>query len=154
MKKRILSAILVVAMLFGFCATPVLAVGGSSAQFTDMPNNWSTAALQAMVDAGIVKGYDGKLLPNQKITRAEVAAMIVRAFGAEKAADLAAFSDVEDGAWYVNELAGDVYMQVMHGHGVRLYPSDLIPRAEARRFVSNCLRLSLRDRRHLASFDG
>ena len=54
--------------------------------FSDMPDDWSTAALQSAVDNGLLNGANGMIMPEENLTRAQMAAVINRAFGAENVA--------------------------------------------------------------------
>ena len=51
--------------------------------FPDMPNDWSTQALQNAVENGLLSGSGGKILPNEYLTRAQLATIICHAFNAE-----------------------------------------------------------------------
>ena len=96
MKKRILS------MLLAVCFVVMLLPGFASAAttFADMPNDYSTKALEAAVANGLLNGSNGKIMPNDKLTRAQMAAIISRAFGATEQASLTGFTDVSKSAWY------------------------------------------------------
>lgn len=65
--------------------------------FTDTPSNWYNRYINAVVEAGYMKGYpDGSFRPAEQITRAEVAQMILQF--EESAEKTAPFSDT-DGHW-------------------------------------------------------
>lgn len=52
--------------------------GGSSAPLSDIVGHWAEKEIQALVDRGYLKGYpDGTFRPDQSMTRAEFATMIV-----------------------------------------------------------------------------
>ncbi|MCE5196218.1 MAG: S-layer homology domain-containing protein [Negativicutes bacterium] len=124
MKKTLFLVLMIVALL---CFS-----GAAMAQsFSDMPNNWSTEALQQAVANGLLFGSDGLLKPNDSLKRAELAAIVVRAFGTKAAADISRFSDVDADAWYAVEMAKAVEMKVMEGDGVRLNPEDAVSREQA-----------------------
>ena len=94
MKKiRFFSAVIAISMLFS------LAV---SADFSDMPGDAALGqAINNAVSHGILSGYeDGTVRPDSNITRAEMASIITRAFGASKEADISEFSDVPADKWY------------------------------------------------------
>ncbi len=124
MKKTLFLVLMIVALL---CFS-----GAAMAQsFFDMPNNWSTEALQHAVDNGLLFGSDGYLKPNDSLKRSELAAIVVRAFGANVAADISHFSDVNANAWYAVEMAKAVEMKVMEGDGIRLNPETAVTREQA-----------------------
>ena len=110
MKKNL--KILITAILsFGI----MIQMSAHAAEFSDMPNNWTTKALKSAVENGILNGADGKIMPDNNIKRSEMAAMIVRSLGASKTADLSAFTDVSASKWYYNEFSKAVAMRAFSG---------------------------------------
>lgn len=94
-------------------------------RFDDMPDesHWFYGALKSAVDNGLLKGYDNKLNPQSYVTRAQVAAVINRAFGAVDAADISGFSDVSENDWYYADMAKALSMKTILGaDGDRLLP--------------------------------
>ena len=95
--KKIISLILSGMLM----VSSVICAGAVSVDdFSDMPNDWSTPALTAAVENGLLTGSDGKILPADNLTRAQMATIISRAFGATSKASLADFTDVPSGMWY------------------------------------------------------
>lgn len=94
--------------------------------FVDMPQNWTTSALENAVKNGLLKGDGDRIMPDDNITRAEMAAIIVRAFGAKKTADISKYTDVERDQWYYDELAKAVAMGAFHGDGDKMNPRNNI----------------------------
>ncbi len=119
--KKVLSLIICGIMLLSVC---------SAATFTDMPNNWSTAALQNAVDNGLIGGSDGLIRPNDPMTRAEMATIMVRAFGATKEADMSSFTDVKESDWFYSSMAKAVEMGAFTGSDGMLNPQNNISRQE------------------------
>ena len=109
--------------------TPTNALATSG--YTDMPQDYSTAALEAAVKNGLLNGSDNKLMPNKNLTRAQMAAILVRAFGAEEKGDISAFSDVSPNAWYHDDMSKAVHMGLFKGDGTNLNPDAAITRQEA-----------------------
>lgn len=102
--KKVLALVVAVAMLasFGFVA--------SAADFSDVASNANYAdAVNLLSNLGIINGYeDGTFRPDNTITRAEVAAIMVRMLGAEDSVEPGAtvFTDVPADNWasgYINE---------------------------------------------------
>lgn len=126
MKRRglvfFLSLVMVIAML------PTVAF---AAEFSDMPKDWSTEALESAVANGLLTGADGKLMPKESLTRAQMAAIINRAFGATQKAELNSYTDVVSSAWYYDDLAKAVQMKTFVGSGDKLNPNTNITREEA-----------------------
>ncbi len=126
MNKRSMSILLVLAM-FCFMTVPV----SSATEFSDMPNDWSTPALQNAVGNGLIIGDGGMIRPDDNMTRAQMAAIVNRAFGAVEKASLSAYTDVAADAWYYDEMSRAVQMKTFVGSGDRLYPDSFITREEA-----------------------
>ena len=93
MKKRLLCVLICLALLATLL--PVTA-GAADQTFSDMPasTHWSYRALTSAIENGLLRGSNGKLTPNDKLTRGQMAAVINRAFGAVDTADIGAFTDV------------------------------------------------------------
>lgn len=89
--RKIVALTLTLAMMISSMGFSYAETGGSNTKssiFIDMPSNWAAAPLENAVKNGLISGYDtakGKeIRPNGKLTRAEMAAMINRAFGARR----------------------------------------------------------------------
>lgn len=121
--KKIISFVLVLCL-----AVSTVAVFA----FDDMPNDWSTTALQHAVSNGLLNGTDNKLLPKDNLTRAQMATILVRALGATEAGDISSFTDVKTTAWYYNAMAISYKMGIFKGDGAgKLNPDAAITRQEA-----------------------
>ena len=85
------------------------------AAFDDMPDGEMGVAIENAVNNGLLTGYeDNTVKPYEPITRAQMSAIIVRAFGAtERTAT--AFGDVPDDAWYKESVEQAVYMGAFEG---------------------------------------
>ena len=112
--NKILALMLAVLMIIS--AMPVYASADVS-DFTDFPHgSWSEEAMTAAVNNHLLKGKgNGVIAPKDYLTRAEAAAIINRAFGATVKADISAFTDVQKGSWYYDEIAKAVNMQTIVG---------------------------------------
>ncbi len=102
----------------------------AKAQFSDMPNDWSTESLQHAVDNGLLSGYDGKINPTDNMTRAQMAAVMARAFGATQQASLTRYSDISEDDWFYADMAKAVSMGAFKGTGDQLNPESPITREE------------------------
>lgn len=95
----------------------VIAMGVSVSvnAFSDMPSGTIGEAMQSAVDAGLINGYDdGTVKPDNLITRAEMAAIITRAFGAEDMS-VKEYADVPQSAWYHDVVSKSVAMGAFQG---------------------------------------
>lgn len=134
--------------------SPTGALGASLSDFVDFPNDWSTGAMTAAVDNGLLGGVgDGRIAPQGEVTRAQMAAIINRAFGAEKQASLSSYSDVAADAWYAVDMAKAVQMGTFSGTGNGLLePDRAITREEAFSVLARAFALETGDDSSLASF--
>lgn len=124
-------------------AFSLMAVGASAEDFADMPNGWSREAVASAVENGLLRGSDGKLDPTGLLTRAQLATVIVRAFGATAEADLSGFTDVKAEDWYYSALAKAKGMAVMNGtSGSTMSPDRPISRQEVFVLLARALKLA------------
>ena len=128
--KKILSILLAVMMLVQTLVIPGIAAEIDG--FEDFPvNSWSTEAMTAAVDNGLLKGTSETTIePEKNLTRAEFAAIITRAFGATKTADISKFKDVAEKDWYYGYVAKAVQMGVMNGTGETTFDPDAFMKRE------------------------
>ena len=124
-KKQTLALLLAGAMLVpnAFAASPE--------DFHDFPTDWSAASLRRAVDNGLLNGANGRIDGAGLLTRAQMAAIINRAFAAKKTADLSGYNDVSADAWYRSDLAAAVAMGTFQGANGQLNPERPITREEA-----------------------
>ena len=136
--KRGLSLVLSLSLAFS-----LMAVGASAEEFADMPNGWSRDAVASAVENGLLRGNNGKLDPTGLLTRAQLATVIVRAFGATAEADLSGFTDVEADRWYYSALAKAKGMGVMNGmSSTTMSPDRPISRQEVFVILARALKLA------------
>jgi basic membrane protein A len=112
-----------------------------SSRFSDMPDDWSTEALEKAVENGLITGSDGLIRPKDPLTRAQMATIINRAFGATIKASISSYTDVPSAAWYYGEMAKAVQMKTFLGDGNRLYPDNPITRQEAFLVLARALKI-------------
>ena len=125
-KKQTLAMLLAGAMLL-----PANAFAASADDFSDFPSDWSAAGLRRAVDNGLLNGANGRIDGAGLLTRAQMAAIINRAFAAKKTADLSGYNDVSADAWYRSDLAAAVAMGTFQGANGQLNPERPITREEA-----------------------
>ena len=114
--------------------------------FTDVdPAAWYYEAVSEAADNGLLIGKgEGVLDPMGSLTRAEMAAVINRAFGTYVAGDLSQFTDVPEDAWYYDEIAMAYHMGTYVGAGEdTMAPEADITRQEAMTVVARALQLDL-----------
>lgn len=155
-KRRVLAVFMAIAMVF--CFTPMTAIADSNTQaFMDMPEEgfWSTTALEAAVSNGLLNGFtengDQYLKPDSPLTRAQMATVVNRAFGAFLKAELTGVWDVNASAWYFDEMKKAVYMGTMKLDGM-MRPDDNITRQEAFTILGRALKMTNGTAADLAGF--
>lgn len=144
-KKRILAILLAVASCLS------LAVSASAANtttrkatdFRDFDRSaWYAEAVSAAVDNGLLYGRSSNVIdPNGDLTRAEMAAIINRAFGCYKTADISQYKDVAKNAWYYKDVQLAVQMGTYNGRSASMAPDAPITRQEAMTVVARALEL-------------
>lgn len=137
--KRILALAIAATLVFSLGATAL------AAEFTDMPtaNHWAYKALNAAVTNNLLKGDDNnKLNPESNLKRAEMAAIINRAFGAIQVSDISKFTDVTKGAWYYSDISKAFTMGIFTGYDTGLMkPESPITRQEAFVVLARAIKL-------------
>lgn len=118
-------------VLAGTMLLPSGAFAADLSRFNDFPNDWSSGALEKAVDHGLLNGSNGKIDGQGLLTRAQMAAIVSRAFGATKSASLKDYRDMLPDAWYYNDMGRAVQMKAFQGADGLLHPDDPITREEA-----------------------
>ncbi|MBE7023661.1 MAG: S-layer homology domain-containing protein [Clostridia bacterium] len=108
-----------------------MSISAFAADFSDMPDDWSTTALLNAVENGLLSGSGGKILPSDNLTRAQMATIMVRACGATGDADISEFTDVTPNDWFYGSMSKAVAMGAFNGSGGMLNPESPISRQEA-----------------------
>ena len=136
--RKIIASVLATSMVM----TSVPAWAVAATDFPDMPQNWSTAALNRAVEDGLLAGIDGKICADDYLTRAQMAAIMVRAFGTETKSDLFGYTDVESTDWYYQALSSAVSMGILSGYDNKLNPNSNITRQEVCSVLTRAFMLS------------
>ncbi len=88
--------------------------------FADIQNHWAKPFIQALLDKGLITGFkDGTFKPDDKMTRAQYAALLVKAFNPTAKRDAANFSDVAKDYW-----AKDVIQQAYRSQFISGFPNN------------------------------
>ena len=148
--KKAVAAVCAAAILL----SPTGALGASPKDFSDFPNDWSTSAMTKALDNGLLGGVgDGLIAPQGVLTRAQMAAIINRAFASSDKASLASYSDVSTDAWYYDDMAKAVQMGTFSGSGAGLLePERPITREEAFSVLARAFALKNGDAAVLAEY--
>ena len=107
-KKRI-ALLLILTLLLSMVPWGQPARAVNISDFVDMPSDWSTDALEKAVNNGLISGFEeyGKwtIKPSANLTRAQMAAIVNRAFGATDKASISGVRDVSSGDWFAEDIA-------------------------------------------------
>ena len=124
--------------------------------FDDFPSEsyWATPALKAALANNILYGKgDGIIDSKANLTRAEMAAIITRAFGADMKSDVSAYGDLDPQMWYYDVFAKAVRMGVFSGdENGNMNPESPITREEAFTVFARAMVLSDNDTSVLNKF--
>ena len=147
--KRIVSLCLAVVFCFGLSVSAFAAdtAARKATDFHDYDHTaWYAKAVEAAVDNGLLIGKSAtRLDPNGNLTRAEMAAVINRAFGAYKTTDISAYKDVSKSAWYYSDIQKAVWMGTYKGQSeTTMAPDSPITRQEIITVMARALQLDLK----------
>ncbi len=146
--KNYITNLLIVVMIVTMI--PIFSYGAVTniSDFRDMPNDWSTDALQKAVTNKLISGFEeyGQkyIKPNANLTRAQMATIVNRAFGAVKSTTLSYVNDIPANEWYAPEMSKAVKMGTFK-QDTYMRPNDPITRQEAFTVLARALRLSDKD---------
>lgn len=118
-------------VLAGAMLLPSNAFAADLSQYKDFPNDWSAKSLEQAIDDGLLNGSNGMIDAKGLLTRAQMAAIVSRSFGAAKTASLDDYRDVLPSAWYYSDMGKAVKMGAFQGANGLLNPDAPITREEA-----------------------
>jgi hypothetical protein len=129
--------------------------GGSDLAFTDINGHWAADFINALAKQGLISGFkDGSFKPDEKMTRAQYAALLVKAFNPTTKRDATKFNDVANDYW-----AKDVIQQAYRGEFVSGFPNNTfrpnenVQKVQVLVSVVNGLGLSASDPNALNTYD-
>lgn len=111
--------------------------------FTDITGHWAEQEIRELAEDGIVNGRsENEFAPEDNITRAEFAALIVRALGRNPALYHGGFNDVNANDWFAGYVAAIVDSGIMNGDTESTFrPNDVITREEMAKVMVNAYKL-------------
>lgn len=100
--------------------------------FPDMKDHWAREYANVLAQKEIVKGIDGKFMPDRNVLRSEALKMIMYAYEHEgDACDASLFTDMKTGDWFCAVATKAKIMGIISGNEGKLLPTRNITRAEA-----------------------
>lgn len=135
--KNILKLFLAVAFIF-FATVPAIA-------YPDVDEDyWAAAQINDLTAKGVIIGYpDGTFQPDNNVTRAEFAAMVIRALGQEhtKVIQPVEFTDITEEHWAYSDIQKALYFDLISrdSEGDLFRPDDPVSRGETVTVAVNAL---------------
>jgi predicted secreted protein len=121
---------------------PVLQPGKT---FTDIQGNWAREDIELLAARGMISGKSETTYePGSNITRAEFAALLVRALGLEQGVlEEGQFKDVAATAWYAGSVAVGTVKKIIEGYDGSLFkPDNRITREEMAAMLARAARVA------------
>ena len=135
-RKMKITAWLLTAVLI-LCMVPTYAFA------SDYEKHWAATAIAKWSDLGIVKGYeDGTFRPSKQVTRAELAAFIVRVFGLTDTSNAKHFEDVKSDKWYASDVAKISSADIMFTSTSKFMPNTPATREDAAYAVAKAYKVT------------
>jgi hypothetical protein len=134
--KKIISVFLTVTFIFTMLFGS-FAASGAGAGLSDIDGHWAQNTVQGMVDEGFVGGYpDGTFKPNNSITRAEFATLLVKVFSLETGSGKV-FDDTAN-HWARDAIITANYHGLVKGYSETAFgPNDLVTREQIAVMIVN-----------------
>lgn len=112
--------------------------------FADVEGHWSKQAVNDMGSRLIIKGTDEtNFKPNATITRAELAAIMIRALGLSESGNSSKFTDVNASDWYAGAVAKAVEYGLIEGYNNGTFaPNQSITRQEALVILTRAIKIA------------
>jgi|GEM_PF-1063527 len=113
-------------------------------QFKDSDRHWAKEAVNDMGSRLIISGVGNDMFePDRDISRAEFAAIIVRALGLKPMTGHVQFSDVKGTEWYSSYINTAADYRIINGYGNGKFgPEDKITREEAMTMTARAMKLT------------
>jgi len=113
-------------------------------EFADVENHWAKSAINDMGSRMVVTGDEsGKYNPDNYITRAEFAAIAVKALGLAPGLGENNFSDVSTSAWYCGYIETAAAYGIIKGYSASSFcPSDFITREQAMAMLTRAMSIT------------
>jgi hypothetical protein len=116
-------------------------------EFTDVAKHWAKASINNMGSRLVISGVGkDKFEPDRDITRAEFAAIMVRALGLAPDAAKNTFSDVSNSSWYIGYVGTAASYGIISGYDADTFaPNAKITREQAMTMVARAMAITKLD---------
>ncbi|MEC0232397.1 S-layer homology domain-containing protein, partial [Paenibacillus alba] len=112
--------------------------------FKDLERHWAKEVVNDLGSRMVISGAsDGNFAPNQDITRAEFAAIIVRALGLKADNGSSSFKDVQASAWFSGYVKTAFNAHIVTGfENGNFAPEEKITREQAMMMIANAMQIT------------
>ncbi len=111
--------------------------------FSDMDGHWAKDSVNNMGARLVVSGDSARYEPDRSITRAEFAAILVRALGLGQNPGKSSFSDVLTADWFYRSVSTAADYKLISGHSNGTFaPKDYITREQAMAILSRAMNVT------------
>ncbi len=113
-------------------------------EFSDVTNHWAKAAINDMGSRMVVTGVgNNNYDPDRNMTRAEFAAIIIRALGLEPGTGESGFGDVAAADWYGGYIKTAASYGIIKGYDNGSFgPNDTITREQAMAMIARAMKIT------------
>lgn len=137
--KKILFNLLIIAGLIAVPACKALSI-----EYSDLSqSHWAYSQIKVLTDEGILVGYpDGTFHPDENVTKAEFATMVIKTVGQENAPikETIEFKDINKDFWAWDMIQRAVTFDIVKKSADNCFhPQDSVTRSQALEFVINSL---------------
>lgn len=122
-----------------------LLMSSSAIYAADYDHHWAKDTIEKWRDYNILKGYeDGDFRPNNSMTRAELASILVRVFQLTEVKETAQYIDIlaDSGKWYVQDVNKVSELGLMYIDGLFFEPNQRVTREEAAYAIAKAYQLT------------
>jgi RHS repeat-associated protein len=138
LKRQFFTVITTLCLALLLCLSAV-----ASTDMSDTSGHWAEVHIKRWINDGLITGYpDGQFKPDNSITRAEMAALVNRAFDIPKNDSRNIFSDVKPSDWFYDDVLSGQAAGYISGYTDGTFkPNKPITRQEAASLIMKLLNL-------------
>lgn len=105
---------------------------------------WAGREITVVAAKGAIEGKsEGKFVPQDKVTRAEFAKMLIRALDLENGSATETFADVDSDDWFAPYVSAAAQLKIINGRSATKFdPNATITRAEMATMIARALKVS------------
>ncbi|MDP4153236.1 MAG: S-layer homology domain-containing protein, partial [Bacillota bacterium] len=113
-------------------------------EFSDVSNHWAKDAVNDMGSRMVIDGVgNNNFDPDRYMTRAEFAAIVVRALGLAPGMGKCGFNDVGETAWYRGYIETAYAYEIINGYSATEFgPNDQITREQAMAMIARAMKIT------------